>query len=267
MREKREEYNNIRKKKFLLELLELLEAECEKADDGNSIDKDKLMDIISAKAKEFTGKLANKELRVFDRSILPVNGIFSENGNVRLKVIESNEKEKYMKVSEQCSISKTVFEQVKDFLWQDFLSDNMFVCSIYDSNTNDYVGYCSIKELDSLEWEIAIELLEEYRNKKYGTAALNMFMDKLTELTGNRFYKYLVDIDNKPSQKLIRRVGGYPDDITEFTLYGDDLERFREENLDMINDDIREVAEEFCSAPEALIGMVLQYRVDRKRNF
>ncbi|MCQ2498860.1 MAG: hypothetical protein MJ133_07725 [Lachnospiraceae bacterium] len=112
--------------------------------------------------------------------------------------------------------------------------------------------------------EIAIELLEEYRNKRYGTNALTLFMNKVTEITGNRFYKFLIDIDNEPSQKLLRGLGAYPDGITEFVLHGEELEEFRKENLSMIDEHIVCLADEFLCEPEELIGMVLQYRIDRK---
>ena len=40
------------------------------------------------------------------------------------------------------------------------------------------------------------------------------------------------------------------------------LEEFKKDNIDMINDRIREVAEEFCMEPEDILGLVLEYRFD-----
>lgn len=45
---------------------------------------------------------------------------------------------------------------------------------------------------------------------------------------------------------------------------GEELEQFRAENIGLINENMIELAEEFASDPEELIGMVLQYRIDRK---
>ena len=44
------------------------------------------------------------------------------------------------------------------------LSDNSFVCSIYDKKSRDYVGYCSVKSLVKDDWELAIELLPDEKN-------------------------------------------------------------------------------------------------------
>ena len=211
-----------------------------------------------------TAELDRIEKREFDRNILPGKGIIVGDDYVYLRVLDPSEKNYYMQVSQQCSTSADSFEEIKESLWQSFLSPNSYVCSIYEVKSDRYVGYCSIKELNVKDWEIAIELLEEHRNKRYGAHALELFLDKVTEITGNRFYKYLVDIDNIASQKLVRHIGGYPDGLTEFILHGEELEQFRAENIGLINENMIELAEEFASDPEELIGMVLQYRIDRK---
>lgn len=268
MREKRENFRNKRSYSVLEEMKNIIEAE-EKA--GNvteanwEIVRNKLTEYIDEKLAELENLNNSKGTREFDRNVLPSSGVFSGNAYVVLKVIDATEKDNYMKVSEQCAVSLKMFEETKEDLWSEFLSNNSYVCSIYDAPTGNYVGYCSIKELNASEWEIAIELLEEYRNKKYGTRALNLFMDRLTEITGNRFYKFLIDIDNEPSQKLARRLGAYPDGLAEFLIHGEKLEQFREENKDMIDEHVIQLAEEFTSDPEDLIGMVLQFRIDQQR--
>lgn len=186
MREKREDFKNRRTKEFLTELLEFIENEKSEGNE-NTISKEKVIAYLEEKEKELTDLISDKGSREFDRSTLPISGTVIEDEKVVLRVISPAEKEKYMKVSEQCAFSPTVFESTKDYLWESFLSNNAFVCSIYDTGSNDYVGYCSIKELDASDWEIAIELLEEYRNKGFGTAALTLFMGRVTEITGNRF--------------------------------------------------------------------------------
>lgn len=50
--------------------------------------------------------------------------------------------------------------------------------------------------------------------------------------------------------------------MKEFLLHGEELDQFKQENIDMIDDRIKKLAEEFSSDPEDLIGLVLQYRVD-----
>lgn len=142
------------------------------------------------------------------------------------------------------------------------MSKQSFVCSIYDQATGNYLGYCSIKDLRKQDWELAIELKSEWCHRGYGTEAVSLFLRKLGVLTGNRFFRVRVDIDNYASQALMKKLGAYPNGISEFLLKGEELEKFREKNKAMIDDKIRAVAEEFCMNPEDILGYVLEYRID-----
>jgi hypothetical protein len=48
-------------------------------------------------------------------------------------------------------------------------------------------------------------------------------------------------------------------------IHGEELERYQEENKDLITDKLVEVAEEFCVEPIDLIGHVLEYRIEWRR--
>ena len=159
---------------------------------------------------------------------------------------------------------KGVFKEknFREDLWKSFMSKQSFVCSIYDQATGNYLGYCSIKDLRKQDWELAIELKSEWCHRGYGTEAVSLFLRKLGVLTGNRFFRVRVDIDNYASQALMKKLGAYPNGISEFLLKGEELEKFREKNKAMIDDKIRAVAEEFCMDPEDILGYVLEYRID-----
>lgn len=45
-------------------------------------------------------------------------------------------------------------------------------------------------------------------------------------------------------------------------LYGKDLDQFRRENTDMLDDKLQAVAEEFCMDAEDILGYVLEYRLE-----
>ena len=61
-------------------------------------------------------------------------------------------------------------------------------------------------------------------------------MKKLALLTKNRFFRARVDIDNVASQSLMKKLGAYPNGVSEFMLHGKNLEEFKKDNIDMIND-------------------------------
>lgn len=196
---------------------------------------------------------------------LPKSGeIFAEDSRIRLSVISDAEKDHYINVSYECSAVKGAFENTDyvKFLWEEFWDKNAFVCSIYDRKTDEYIGYCSVKDLRQKYLELAIEEKELYRNQGYGTRAIRLFTTKLTELLGERFYRVRIDMDNYASQKLFKKVGAYPNGISEFLLKGKELERFREENISLIDEKMRQVAEEFCMDAEDMLGYVLEYLID-----
>lgn len=147
-------------------------------------------------------------------------------------------------------------------MWKEFISDNAFVCSIYDKTSGDYVGYCSIKNLSKDDWELAIELKSDECHKGYGTEALTIFMESVHKLTDRRFFRVRVEIDNHTSQGLMKKLGATPNGISEFLLHGEAIEKFQEEHKDMITDEIRKVATDFCMDAEDILGYVLEYRFD-----
>ena len=60
----------------------------------------------------------------------------------------------------------------------------------------------------------------------------------------------------------MKKLGATPNGISEFLLHGEEIEKFKEEYKDMITDEIRAVAAEFCMDAEDILGYVLEYRFD-----
>lgn len=202
---------------------------------------------------------------IWDRSVFSKTGEQLAEGNVvRLCVLKEEEKEQYLAVKYEYSPLKRSYkdEEFREEVWKDFTAESAFVCSIYEKDSNEFVGYCSIKDLSKKEWELAIELKSNKCHKGYGTEALRVFMEEVHKLTGRRFFRVRVEIDNHASQGLMKKLGAYPNGISEFWLHGDEIERFQEEYKYMITDEIRNVAEEFCMDAEDILGYVLEYRFD-----
>ncbi len=211
------------------------------------------------------GTTEEKQPPVDERSSLPQAGeVLVEGEKLVLSVIKEDEKEKYLSISAEYSYMKKVFEEeeFRETLWNDFLSDSAFVCSIYEKKSREYVGYCSIRNLLKKDWELAIELQPDACHKGYGTEVLTLLMQALNKLTGRRFFRARVEIDNHASQGLMKKLGAAPDGISEFLLHGEEIERFQEEYKEMITDEIRAVAKEFCMDAEDILGYVLEYRLD-----
>lgn len=226
------------------------------------------------KAEQVIGEEAIRRMEaaeqpVVERSSLPKAGeMIAEGNKVVLRVLKEEEKEKYLAITYEYSCMKGAYkdEEFCETTWNEFLSDTTFVCSIYDKASGEYVGYCSIKSLVKSDWELAIELRADACHKGYGTEALSLLMQAMHRLTGRRYYRARVEIDNHASQGLMKKLRAIPNGISEFLLHGEEIERFQKENKDMITDEIRAVATEFCMDAEDILGYVLEYRLDAIEN-
>lgn len=254
---------------FLLETLQVLEEASALEKTGKECDAQALIDALIEKGQANLEQLENNrfpniEMPVVIPDIPSPGDILAEDDMVVLKMFHAEEFNSYMEVLFARNTAKAIYkdEQFRLRFWEEFLKDYFVTASIYDKESQKFVGYCSINDIREDDWEIAIELKTEYRQQGYGYRALNLFIKKLTELTGHRFYRACIDLDNHASQKLFKKIGAYPDGIGEYLLHGDDLAKFQKENMKSITDDIRAVAEEFCMEPEDILGYVLRYRID-----
>ena len=84
--------------------------------------------------------------------------------------------------------------------------------------TNEFVGYCGIKNLTQEIPELAIELLSKYRKNGYGFQALSLLMDQFSEITGEHVFRSRVEVDNYASQALHRKLGAVPNGMSEFLI-------------------------------------------------
>lgn len=251
------------------ETLRRLEIALELKKQGKEDEGDKALDDIKDWLEEMIQGMEreaeSEEQPVGSRSSLPQSGeVVAEGKKVILGVLKEDEKEKYLAVSFAYSYMKSAYneEKFREATWDDFLSNRSFVCSIYEKVSREYVGYCSIKSLVKNDWELAMELEPDACHKGYGTEALLLFMELIHRLTGTRFFRARVEIDNHVSQGLMKKIGATPNGISEFLLHGEDIEKFQKKHKDMITDEIRAVAVEFCMEAEDILGYVLEYRID-----
>lgn len=245
-----------------------LERAIELKEQGEEAEGDKVVNDVKAWLEESIQQIEDKKQQkevTTETFILPGDGEKIAWGEkLWLSVINDDEREKYLAVSYEYSYMKGAFKEqaFQDNLWDEIKDENSFVCSIYDKESRKYIGYCSVKDMNKKDWEMAIEIIPEYCHKGYGTEALPLLMKNLHKLTGKRFFCARVEIDNYPSQGLMKKIGGIPDGICEFLLHGEEIEKFQKEHKDEITDEIRAVAEEFCMDAEDILGYVLCYRFD-----
>lgn len=203
----------------------------------------------------------------FDRKILPGKGkVLRGNDKIILRAFSDEDYEDYIAVAHECSSFPGAFkdEEFKKNLWEEVSAGSSASYSIILKETGEFAGYVGIKDLKAKYWELAIELFGKFRHKGYGYNAMVVLLDAMSELTGETLYRSRVDPDNYASQSLMKKIGGRPDGISEMIIYGEKLEKFQEENRNLITDKLSAVADEFCVDPIDLIGRVLEFRIEWK---
>lgn len=260
-------------RKVLEEVSKRLELALEYKNQGKDVECDQIIDDVSAWLEELIQEpeksMRTESTTTFDRSVFPqMGGKVAEGKKVILKILTEEEKEEYLNISYTYSFVKGMYETetFREEKWKSFLEETAFVCSIYDKVSSEYIGYCSVKDMAREDWEVAIELKPEFCRQGYGSESLCLLMNAVHRLTGRRHFRARVEIDNHPSQKLMKKLGAKPNGISEFLLHGDDIKEFQMENIGMITDEIREVAVEFGMKAEEIIGYVLEYRFDMETN-
>lgn len=243
-----------RKREMLKQKLEVLTRlkkavqleEAGKVEEGKII-REEALRLLDDIIQELEDKITPPKEREIDRSVFPQSGeILAEGERTSLRVLQEAEKEKHLAVLLAYSPVKGTPEQEKTeaALWEDACGEAAFVCSIYDRNSGEYLGYCAIKDLTRRDLKLAIEFLPEACHKGYGTEALRIFVDTLHKLTGEKAFRARAD------------------GISEFAIHGEEIEKFQEENKDLITDEIRAVAAELCMEAEEILGYVLEYRLE-----
>lgn len=196
-----------------------------------------------------------------------MEAFFVETDRLILCSIQEADKDKYITLSYENSILKSFFkdEQFIDDLWSTFMKENSFVCSIFDKETKEFIGYCSIKDMLKEVWEIAIEIKTDYHHMGYGTEALGAFLRKLSDVTDQHCFIARINYDNVVSQGLMKKIGAHPIRVHEFLLHGEELEKFREEKKNSIDQNTQRLAAEFGVEPNDVLGGILEYGIETSK--
>lgn len=150
-------------------------------------------------------------------------------------------------------------DKFKDTLWEEHRNETTLMCTIiYESK---YVGYCGIKDTRKDKWEISIEILKKYSNKGIGYRSINILLRAIKERLGVTRFRVRIEPDNEASQRLFEKLGATPNGISELLLHGEQMDKFEEENLNLLDDRLIELADEFGVEPRKMLSCVLEYEI------
>lgn len=183
-----------------------------------------------------------------------------------LKPLSEEYYDSYIKTRAEYAFNRNFYlnPDRREFILSEFKGEEAFFLAVTRKIDNEYIGYVGIKNTRKKLWEFCVELLPEYCNQGYGFAAVKLFLKKVSQIIKNdkKQFVALVETDNIPSQKLMRKLGGKLVGICDVIFHDDDrAKQFEEEHLDEITDHMTELAAELMVEPRKLLSHILEYRI------
>jgi len=194
--------------------------------------------------------------------------VFAGNKRITLRPIRIGDADFYVSIRAQNSLMYRNLIRMgrvdnESILKDDTFKPEVFYCIIEDETENIPVGYIAIKDTRDDIWEIAIELDGQFTHKGFGSESIRLFLNKLCRITHKAEYQALVEVDNLPSQRCFEKIGakliGLHDGV--FLKTEEEKARFEENNLNLINDDMKVLAVRMGTEPRKLLSHVLEYRL------
>lgn len=251
-----------------LEVLEQVKAIYD-ADDGRSDDekKEESEKLLSKRLEELREMIDSENIE--NDVVVQIANEFWENNDTELmqdgiilRRVAGSDKDKFIELEIENSAlpDKYEDESFRDSMWEGHNDDTSIVFTI--EKDEEYVGYCAIKDIAKIKWEISIELLRKFHRQGIGYTAISMMLDAVKERLGVSEFRIRIYSDNIASRKLFEKLGAVPNGISEFLIHNKkDIDEFEEMYMHTITDDLREVAKQFNVEPRKLLSHVLEYKL------
>lgn len=263
-----------RQKKMFQERLDFLITVREMIENG---EKDRAMQMVKDYEKEILGEInaltyqrqdSQRPEKINDtiRRLRSLSLLCSDEFIELVPITTDEDAKRYIQVRAENEITTAAFidkDGYEKIMIDDVLDENTFYCSIYDVDTDDYMGYCGINNVNTEEWELAVELLKEYQGRGYGYRVMTTFMNCIKAETGCGHFITRVDPENTASQKLMKKLGFQPAGITTLIIKDEKkLAEFEEEGMERLDGRMKDLAVEFDVEPRKLLSHVLVYKID-----
>lgn len=199
------------------------------------------------------------EKHAWDFSKEKAQPVFASAGEITIRPFKNDDKPFYVSVHKQWN--KNEPDGMCDILWRHAQEESSLFC-VVECNGQP-AGYVAIHDTRESIWELAIELDRAYCYRGIGQKSIMLFLRKVEEITLCSLFRARVEVDNLVCQKCMEKIGA-----TLVRLAGgifsneEDCERFEQENRELIDDHILNLAEKLNVKPEKLLSHVLEYEIE-----
>ena len=179
-----------------------------------------------------------------------------------LRPLQEKDRKRYALLQQEVWITLNALdESIEEKNWKEAIALAEYTYAIADEN-DDFIGHCYGKHMDRKVPELAIEIMQAFQGQGIGKIALSELLERLYEETGKTQYEARVFPDNYPCLGLMRSCSAVPAGVELHPiLVGEDVEEFRNNNTELIDSDLKQVAEIFQTDVEGLPGNVLRFRL------
>lgn len=193
--------------------------------------------------------------------------IFAQDDTVIIRPVTESDADFYVAIRMQYSMMYRAMigmgeHRSASLFLLDLCQPESFYC-IIENTERSPIGYLGIKDTGSDIWELAIELNKQDTRHGFGPRSILLFLNTISRVTGKATFKAAVEADNIPSQKCFEKIGAELVGLCDGPLLKtpDDKERFEENNLHLIDGNIRAIADRLSVEPRKLLSHVLEYRM------
>ena len=194
----------------------------------------------------------------------PIDGLCIQNEYLSMRPHRDEDKEAYLLLKAEI-VNKPVITDTGSFqrlVWKEALEHKHRYYAIYRNADHSFLGFCGINDIQDDPWELAVELLKKYHHQGYGYMAMKLLIETLKKTIGQQHVLAIVSCDNFASQALMRKLGAVPHGLDETDPRA--FSKMNEENeqvLDLQDDRVLKLAEEFHVNVKDLKGRILRYMI------
>lgn len=200
----------------------------------------------------------------WDFSKEKASSLFAAGNGLILRPMKESDARFYCHIHNQwLSMTTSIPEEAYiPYMMEDYNRDNALFCVVSTEADSTDIGYVAIKDTSCDLWELAVELDAPYCGKGFGSAAIQLFLDKVSRLTGKTQFQALVEPDNYICQHCMKKAGAEFAGLYNLSFESEtEAAEFTESNLDLITNDIIQLASELHVEPRDLLTHVLEYRI------